>query len=497
MGKKDRKPPAEPTETAPASFFGSSTTLDPALSSLFTSSSGPIKVPEKPTIAASSTKRQQLASTDLPTPETTTSEAEEDSDRASSESPQSNQELESERPKKRRRVQEDELEDVYFRKLADAEQRDLKQRQEQQVREDNGEVSDSASNDLEDLSDDEDVAAKAIPVHESLSGTQDQDLVDKTNRTIFLSNVSTSAIKEKAAKKTLLTHLESGLPKGSAAKVESIRFRSTPYASGVGPKRAAFATKALLDETAASTHAYVVISTEAAAKAMTPKLNGTVVLERHLHVDHLGAPSPIDHRRCVFIGNLPFVDEETLETNDDENPRKRPKAKLRADPEEGLWQTFGKVGQVENVRMVRDKVTRIGKGFAYVQFSDENAVEAALLMNEKKFPPLLPRKLRVMRSKRPATKPKQLPARGRPDDRKGRGKAVQKTRDRDGQRPKRFGHDKPKNVIFEGHRASKSSDKDRAVKTKSKKKTKKPVTRSANRGAAFRAGGGKKKRDMK
>ena len=30
---------------------------------------------------------------------------------------------------------------------------------------------------------------------------------------------------------------------------------------------------------------------------------------------------------------------------------------------------------------------------------DENAVEAALLYNDKKFPPLLPRKLRVMRAK--------------------------------------------------------------------------------------------------
>ena len=248
-----------------------------------------------------------------------------------------------------------------------------------------------------------------------------------------------------------------------------------------------------MDETAASTHAYVVLSSETAAKTVTSKLNGTVVLDRHLHIDRLGAPSQIDHRRCVFVGNLPFVDEETLETTEDDNPRKRPKAKLRADAEEGLWRTFGKAGKVENVRMVRDKTTRIGKGFAYVQFTNENAVEAALLMHDKKFPPLLPRKLRVLRSKRPSTKPKQVQTRGKPDDRKGRGKAVQKARDRGVKKDRNFGRDLKK-IVFEGHRASKTSAKDNAVKTKSKKK---PATRSANRGAAFKAGGGKKKRDMK
>jgi nucleolar protein 12 len=37
-----------------------------------------------------------------------------------------------------------------------------------------------------------------------------------------------------------------------------------------------------------------------------------------------------------------------------------------------------------------------------VQFYDENSVEAALLLDGKKFPPLLPRNLRVVRAKRNA-----------------------------------------------------------------------------------------------
>jgi nucleolar protein 12 len=42
--------------------------------------------------------------------------------------------------------------------------------------------------------------------------------------------------------------------------------------------------------------------------------------------------------------------------------------------EEGLWRTFGQQGKVENVRVVRDPKTRVGKGFAYVQFYVSSAL---------------------------------------------------------------------------------------------------------------------------
>lgn len=45
-------------------------------------------------------------------------------------------------------------------------------------------------------------------------------------------------------------------------------------------------------------------------------------------------------------------------------------------------------------------MTRVGKGFAYIQFHDANAVEKALLYDGQKFPPMLPRVLRVTRAKR-------------------------------------------------------------------------------------------------
>jgi nucleolar protein 12 len=493
MGKKDRKAASEVAETGNNLFSGAKAALDPFLSTLF-STKDPVKEPAKPMTVANATQKRSNP-TDLPTPDTTSPEANEEVESESFESSEDEGEQQEQRPKKRRRVQEDDLEETYFRKLADAEEREADQRQAQMNDEDAGEASDTASNDLLDITDEEDHATGGVPKHESLAATKDADFADKDKaaRTIFLSNVSTAAIKEKSAKKTLLTHLESAFANDSGDKVESIRFRSTPYDTGKGPKRAAYATKALMDETAASTHAYVVLSSESAARRTAVKLNGTVVLDRHLHIDHLGDPFRTDHRRCVFVGNLPFVDQETVEANDDENPRQRPKARVRADPEEGLWRAFGKVGKVENVRMVRDKVTRIGKGFAYVQFADENAVEAALLMNEKKYPPLLPRKLRVMRAKKISTKPKQSQARPRRDEKGGRGKGVQKSRGREERKSNSAGRGQ-QNVVFEGHRASKSSAKDKAVKIKLKKK---PTNRSAKRGAAFRSSGGKKKRDTK
>ncbi|KAL8964397.1 MAG: hypothetical protein Q9183_004478 [Haloplaca sp. 2 TL-2023] len=85
---------------------------------------------------------------------------------------------------------------------------------------------------------------------------------------------------------------------------------------------------------------------------------------------------------------------------DDDDTKTARKKKAPSDVEEGLWRQFSKAGSVESVRVVRDATTRVGKGFAYVQFKDEVAAEKALLFNDKKFPPLLPRVLRVTRARK-------------------------------------------------------------------------------------------------
>lgn len=200
-----------------------------------------------------------------------------------------------------------------------------------------------------------------VPQHESLVTSREDLDLEKSSRTVFLANVSTMAIKSKRAKKTLMGHLisfTSSLPtRDGGHHIESLRFRSTAFiASGI-PKKAAFVRKEIMDSTTQSTNAYVVYNTQLAAREAATTLNGSIVLDRHLRVDSVAHPAKIDHRRCVFVGNLGFVDDETnVKAAEDDQKNKRPcKTKEPADIEEGLWRQFEKAGIVESVRVVRDK----------------------------------------------------------------------------------------------------------------------------------------------
>lgn len=224
------------------------------------------------------------------------------------------------------------------------------------------------------------------PQHESLSHPAQSLELEKASRTVFIGNVSTITIKSKTARTTLINHLESfvsNLPKGDLPhKIESIRFRSTAFSNNGLPKKAAFAKKELMDSTTKSTNAYAIYTTPSAAKEAVTKLNGTVLFDRHLRVDGVAHPAKIDQRRCVFVGNLGFVDDESaINAAKDEEENRRPrKAREPADAEEGLWRQFSKAGVVESVRVIRDKSTRVGKGFAYVQFRVSYLISYVLLL---------------------------------------------------------------------------------------------------------------------
>jgi len=238
----------------------------------------------------------------------------------------------------------------------------------------------NSSSDNDDAGDDEGQESESeededgdIPMHESLVQGPDESEIERANRTVFLANVSNEAISSKSAKKTLMAHMAQILDRDAKPRlenIESIRFRSVAFSTRGQPKRAAYITKSLMDATTKSTNAYVVYSTAAAARKAVTELNGTVVLGRHLRVDGVAHPSMVDHRRCVFVGNLGFVDDESrVRGEDDNDDTGKKKKKPPADVEEGLWRAFGKeAGKVENVRVVRDPKTRVGKGFAYVQF---------------------------------------------------------------------------------------------------------------------------------
>lgn len=443
-----------------------------------------------------------------------TSDDEVDSDEESSEESDNEAELaklreaalagEHDKPnKKRKRGGQEEIEDKFMRKLAREEEKEEEERQKKRKTK----AAATEDKDMEDASGASDVADAAkedgekfeIPQHESLAKTdgKSEEELEKASRTVFLSNVSVDCINSKSAEKALKKHLESFIAdladNNPPHKIESIRFRSTAFSSSL-PKRAAFAKKEIMDATTKSTNAYAVYTTKTAAREAVKRLNGSVLLDRHLHVDWVAHPTKVDNRRCVFVGNLPFVDDESKGAEPEEGKKK----KTPADIEEGLWQQFGKCGKIENVRVIRDAQTRIGKGFAYVQFTDENGVEAALQLNEKKFPPLLPRILRVTRCK--AEKKKDKPRGPAPSsERAGKKGAYQKKfsaeeKSQQGRAKAMLGKGGAAKVresfTFEGHRATEGQGKS-GLKFKGANKNKKGPNGRKSRSSAWKSGGKK------
>ncbi|XP_048656340.1 RNA-binding protein 34 isoform X3 [Marmota marmota marmota] len=118
-------------------------------------------------------------------------------------------------------------------------------------------------------------------------------------------------------------------------------------------------------------NAYVVFKDEiAATKAL--KRNGAQIADGfRIRVDLASETSSRD-KRSVFVGNLPFKVEESA-----------------------VEEHFLDCGSIVAVRIVRDPVTGVGKGFGYVLFKDTDAVHLALKLNNSE---LMGRKLRVMRS---------------------------------------------------------------------------------------------------
>ncbi|KAL3475358.1 hypothetical protein BJX99DRAFT_229760 [Aspergillus californicus] len=516
MGKKSKSQAAksaEPSTDSSLPFLSGKVSVDPTLASLFESSAGPVKVPELPPKGAlSRTERLELeneeedidsAADDEPLEDAPDSSVDATNDAVQAVLEPSN--------RKRKRAVPDDLEESYMRRLENEEKKEQKKRRaempsppEKENKEDQEDIDEKSQSEESESEEEIDV-----PKHEALTGDGGSDELDKSGRTVFLSNVSTQAITSKSAKKTLMNHLSSflsTLPESSGPhKVESIRFRSTAFGSGGKiPKRASFANKDIHDDTTPSTNAYAVYSTSLAAKKAPVALNGTSVLERHLRVDSVAHPAKVDHKRCIFVGNLDFIDNET---NTEEGEKKK-KKRAPADVEEGLWRTFNEHtkgsksgpagrGNVESVRVVRDRSTRVGKGFAYVQFHDPNCVEEALLLNGKNFPPLLPRKLRVVRAKKVAKKV---------DDKQGPSRSLTGAdRTLHGRAGKLFGRSSEarlkasdrksisqNSLVFEGNRATSDGASRIRVKTKNRGSKAKKDNRSKKRAAAYKDAGGKR-----
>ena len=157
------------------------------------------------------------------------------------------------------------------------------------------------------------------------------------DRTIFLSNLPIKVLHSKPLLRSLKSLLQQFGP------LSSLRFRSIAF-SAATPRRVSFIHKAFHPERD-SANAYAVYNTPEGVGRAVEALNGSVWEGKHLRVDNVGNPGVKDHKRCVFVGNLPFDVQD-----------------------EDVWSTFERCGEIEFVRIVRDKKTNIGKGFGYVQF---------------------------------------------------------------------------------------------------------------------------------
>lgn len=181
----------------------------------------------------------------------------------------------------------------------------------------------------------------------------------KNERTVFVGNLPVTCNKKKL--KSFFKEY---------GQIESVRFRSLIPAEGTVSKKLA-AIKRKIHPDQKNINAYIVFKDESAAtKAL--KRNGAQIADGFcIRVDLASETSSRD-KRSVFVGNLPYKVEETT-----------------------VEEHFLDCGRILAVRIVRDPVTGVGKGFGYVLFENTDAVHLALKLNNSE---LMGRKLRVMRS---------------------------------------------------------------------------------------------------
>jgi len=90
-------------------------------------------------------------------------------------------------------------------------------------------------------------------------------------------------------------------------------------------------------------------------------LNGSVIKTNHIRVDY-AVRKNLDYNNTLFIGNLHFA------TNEEE---------LRA--------YFKSCGVIDNIRVIRDSETHVGKGIAYITFKEKESLKKALEKNGEEF----------------------------------------------------------------------------------------------------------------
>ena len=162
---------------------------------------------------------------------------------------------------------------------------------------------------------------------------------------------------------------------GVHGKVDKVWFRSVAtIMDSKLPQKAKIIKKEYSDQKSTK-NAYVLFDTTEQAKKAADALNQHQLLTgNHIRVDidlrdSMGS-NQNDYECTVFIGNLPFV------TNEEELRRHfADVAKLEAT---SLGTANAGMDGILNVRVIRDPVTHIGKGIAYVQFTSKMLMRLAI-----------------------------------------------------------------------------------------------------------------------
>ncbi|XP_054569069.1 RNA-binding protein 34 [Eptesicus fuscus] len=181
----------------------------------------------------------------------------------------------------------------------------------------------------------------------------------KNERTVFVGNLPVTCNKKK-----LKSFFKEFGP------IESVRFRSVIPAEGTMSKKLA-AIKRKIHPDQKNINAYVVFKDESAATKALNRNGAQIADGFRIRVDLASETSSRD-KRSVFVGNLPYKIEDSV-----------------------VEDHFVDCGNIVAVRIVRDPLTGVGRGFGYVLFENTDAVHLALKLNNSE---LMGRKLRVMRS---------------------------------------------------------------------------------------------------
>uniref|UniRef100_S4R990 RNA binding motif protein 34 n=1 Tax=Petromyzon marinus TaxID=7757 RepID=S4R990_PETMA len=183
---------------------------------------------------------------------------------------------------------------------------------------------------------------------------------EKRKRTVFVGNLPMSLAKE-AVKKFFRP----------CGVIESVRLRCIARADPeMSLKQAAIQGKTHPQRN--NKNAYVVFKEEQGAVQALSRNGEEIQSGFHIRVDAASGEKNHDHKRSVFIGNLPYdVEEDRIRSH------------------------FEPCGPVESVRVVRDRESGMGKGFGYILFKGTDAVLLALHLDGSE---MAGRKVRVKRS---------------------------------------------------------------------------------------------------